>query len=134
MYLDIFSNKNWKKSNFTVIFSMKNYKPFVMKLIQIIKTPSFHFVKKTNKTFTNITNTRIMMILLFHIKLFNQWTNKWAINMSSHNLKLDRVLELTFLSRYDIFYCFLSIILVNTRHKTDWYGITSWLFATLVFG
>ena len=77
-----------------------------MKLIQIIKTPSFHFTKKTIKTFTNKTMTKFMMILFVLIILANQKTNEYAINMSSHNLKPNDDVELTFLSQYEICYCF----------------------------
>ena len=100
---------------------MKNYKPFVMKSIQIIKTPSCHFTKKTIKTFTNITLTKFTMILLDKQILFNQKTNECMINMSSHNSKPNHNEELTFVFQYE-FLLFLSITLVNTHHNTGWYA------------
>ena len=69
---------------------MKNYKPFIVKSVQIIKIPSLYFVQKISETFTRKTKTKFMMFSLIVIILIilNQRTNKATINMSSHNLKL----------------------------------------------
>ena len=69
---------------------MKNYKPFIVKSVQIIKISSLYFVQKISKTFTRKAKTKLMMFLLIVIILIilNQITNKATINMSSHNLKL----------------------------------------------
>ena len=72
---------------------MKNYRPFVMKLIQIMKTPFIHFIKKTVKTFAIETITQFMMIYFINITLYDQNMNKCAINLPSHNLKPNQYAE-----------------------------------------
>ena len=79
-----------------------------------MKTPFFHFTKKTGKTFTNEAKTKIMMISFVNIILFNQKMNECTINMSFHNLKPNHYEELILLSQ--------SLTLLNTRHKIGWYG------------
>ena len=102
-------------------FSMKSYKPFVMKSIQIIKTPSVHFIKKIFKTFTNKTMAKFIMILFIRIILFNQKTNECTINMSSHNSKPNHNEELTFLFQYKFFIVFINYTSKYTpQHRLIW--------------
>ena len=72
---------------------MKNYKPFVMKLIEIMKAPTVHFIKKTIKTITIKTTTKSMMISFINITLSDQKMDKCTINVSSHNLKPNLYVE-----------------------------------------
>ena len=67
---------------------MKNYKPLIMKSVQIVKIIFLNFVQKICKTFTRKTKTKFMMVLPITIILVNQRRSKSTINMSSHNLKL----------------------------------------------
>ena len=67
---------------------MKNYKPLIMKSVQIVKIQFLNFVKKIRKTFTRRIETKFMMVLPITMILVNQRTNKSTINMSSHNLEL----------------------------------------------
>ena len=91
-----------------------------MKSIQIIKTPSVHFTRKTIKTFTNIAITKFMMISLVKIILFNQKKNECTINMSSHNSEPNHYEEWILLSQYENSYCFyLTYYEIHATKQVD---------------
>ena len=83
-----------------------------------MKTPFVHFIKKTVETFAIKTTTKSMMISFINIILSDQKMNECTINISSHNLKPNLYVESTVQFQCEIFYFFLSITLLNTRHKT----------------
>ena len=83
---------------------MKNYKPFVMKLIEIMKAPTVHFIKKTIKTITIKTTTKSMMISFINITLSDQKMDKCTINVSSHNLKPNLYVESIYQFQCEFFF------------------------------
>ena len=86
---------------------MKNYEPFIVKSVHIIKIPSLYFIQKISKTFTRKTKTKFMFsLIVITLIILNKRTNKATINMSSHNLKLSSHWELILLFECEIVFYF----------------------------